>query len=145
MLKVSLLSDSAKPPTLAHPGEDLGYDLYASDSGWIPPGEYHVFHTGIAVEFVFESEPELKFGFLIKERSSLAVNGISVLGGVVDSGYRGEIHLVLANHGNTDYPVVAGAKIANLIPIPVVANKVEVVANLTPSLRGDGAFGSTGA
>jgi dUTP diphosphatase len=104
----------------------------------------HIFHTGVAVEFTLEAEPELKWGFLVKERSSLARKGLFILGGVIDAGYRGELVLMLGNMGDEDYQVTAGDKIANLIPIPVAAKTLEVVSQLSLALRGEAAFGSTG-
>lgn len=147
MLKVKLLDPNAIIPTVAHPGEDLGYDLYSLDDGDVYGSDIHTFHTGVAVEFKLDTLEDLAFGFIIKERSSQAKQGISILGGVIDAGYRGELLIVLANHnrpGESPYHVRKGDKIGNLIPIPVAAKKVSVVSDLALSLRGDGGFGSTG-
>src|SRR5215467_9625618 len=108
MLKVKLLNDHAIAPTVAHPGEDLGYDLYSSEDGVLPAHGFKTFCTGVACEFLFETEPELKFGFIAKERSSQAKRGINILGGCIDAGYRGEIHLMLGSFANEDIEIKAG-------------------------------------
>lgn len=143
MLKVKLLSDSAKVPTIAHPGEDLAYDLYSAESIVIPSKGHADIHTGVAIEFDFEVEPSIKVGFLIKERSSFAKNRLAILGGVVDSGYRGEVMVMMENYGEKPYNVAAGEKIANLIPTVVLAKSVQVYSDLSPALRGEGGFGSS--
>ena len=144
MLKVKLLRDTAKVPTIGHPGEDLGYDLYSAETVTLLPGQLCPIKTGIAVEFVLPHEDELKWGFLIMDRSSLALKHLSIGGGVVDAGYRGEVEVIMTNHGDEPYQIKVGHKIANLVPIPQVANKIEVISEMTPSLRGENRAGSTG-
>ena len=145
MLKVKLLSDSAKVPTLGHPGEDLGYDLCSDVSGIVPAHGKLVLTTGVAVEFLFEHEPELKFGFLAMIRSSLGKRGLVILGGTIDAGYRGELKLMLGSFADEDIEIKAGDKVANLIPVPVVAtDNIEVVSDLSSSLRMEKWDGSTG-
>src|SRR5690348_16820711 len=114
MLKVKRLSDSAIIPTIGHPGEDLGYDLYSAEDNKLYSKDFQIYHTGVAVEFTLEAEPDLKWGFLVKERSSLGAKGVFVLGGVIDAGYRGEIMLMLGNMGEDVIDIHAGDKIANL-------------------------------
>lgn len=145
MLKVKLLSERAIKPTLGHPGEDLGYDLYTDYGGVVPAHGWVNLTTGVACEFTLESEPELKWGFIVKPRSSLGQQGFTILGGVIDAGYRGEIHLMVGSFRSEIYEFDPGQKIANLIPIPVVAKKIEVVSTLSESHRGIAAFGSTGS
>lgn len=144
MLKVKLITDTATPPTVSHPGEDLGYDLYASESITIPSKGHARVRTGVAVEFQLSHMPEVNFGFLVKPRSSIGSRGMTVLGGVIDSGYRGEIFVMLGNFNDEDQMINQGDKIANLIPIIVFAKSVEVVSELLPSARGEAGFGSTG-
>jgi dUTP pyrophosphatase len=145
VLKVKLLSDSAKLPTLAHPGEDLGYDLYTDRSGILPAKGMLVLTTGVAAEYTLTSEPELRFGFLVKIRSSLGMRGVVILGGVIDAGYRGEVKLMLGSFADEDIPFHAGDKIANLIPIPVVAtSNIQIASDLSLSLRGEKWNGSSG-
>jgi dUTP pyrophosphatase len=142
VLKVKLLDPEAIIPTVGYPGEDLGYDLYTTTTTVIPAHGFVTLNTGIAVEFMFESEPDLKFGFIVKTRSSMGRKGLVILGGVIDAGYRGEIHLMIGSFADEDINITAGDKIANLVPIPVVAKKVDVT-ELTLSQRGENGFGST--
>lgn len=144
-MKVKLLSDSAKVPSIAHPGEDLGYDLCSDVSGIVPAHGMLVLTTGVAAEFLFESDPSLKFGFIAMIRSSLGKRGLVILGGTIDAGYRGELKLMLGSFAAEDIEINAGDKVANLIPIPVVAtDNVKVVSELSLALRGEKWDGSSG-
>src|SRR5271170_2076393 len=91
MLKVKLLHPDAKLPTVAHPGSDLGYDLYAIEDVTLHPGKPVKVRTGIAVE----GPPG--HGFILGDRSSMAARGITYAGGRIDAGYRGEILVCLVN------------------------------------------------
>jgi len=142
MLKVKLLTTTAKPPTIAHPGEDLGYDLYAAESTRIPGRGSAVVPTGISIEF--DPIDGRHVGALIRDKSSLAVRRIICTAGVIDAGYRGEIRVVMENLGDEAAIIHAGEKIANLIPYPVLTSEVEVVDELAESCRNAGGFGSTG-
>jgi dUTP diphosphatase len=142
MLKVQLLSASAKAPTIAHPGEDLGYDLYASESVTLAAKGNAMVPTGIAIECsTGDGKP---MGCLLRDRSSLASKRLAILAGVIDAGYRGEIKVVMENLGREAYTIHAGDKIANMIPHPVLTAEVEVVADLAESKRKAGGFGSSG-
>jgi dUTP diphosphatase len=142
MLKVQLLSAGAKAPTIAHPGEDLGYDLYASESVTLAAKGNAMVPTGIAIECTLrDGEP---MGCLLRDRSSLASKRLAILAGVIDAGYRGEIKVVMENLGAESYTIHTGDKIANMIPHPVLTAEVELVADLTESKRKAGGFGSSG-
>lgn len=143
MLRVKLLDNKAIAPTVGHPGEDLGYDLYSMEDGTVPARGHRKLRTGVAVEFTLEHEPDLKWGMLAQERSSMAERGLFIMGGVIDAGYRGEIYLMLGSLADEDIDIKAGDKIANLVPIPVVAKKTDVVPELALSARGGAGFGST--
>src|SRR5271170_2116386 len=91
MLKVKLLHPDAKLPTVAHPGSDLGYDLYAIEDVTLHPGKPVKVRTGIAVE----GPPG--HGFILGDRSSMAAKGATYAGGRIDAGYRGEILVCLIN------------------------------------------------
>lgn len=148
MLKVKLLASHATPPAAQHPGEDLAYDIYALERTVLLPFEPVKVRTGVAAVFTPEiGHPYQNYGLLIRDRSSMAAKGIATLGGVVDSGYRGEILVVmvlLANAGAA-YTISAGDKIAQMLPVPVLtAGGVEVVAELPPATRGARGFGSSG-
>lgn len=142
MLKVQLLSASAKAPTIAHPGEDLGYDLYASESVTLAAKGNAVVPTGIAIECTSRNgEP---MGCLLRDRSSLASKRLAILAGVIDAGYRGEIKVVMENLGDQAYVIHAGDKIANMVPHAVLTETVCVVEDLAESKRKAGGFGSSG-
>jgi dUTP pyrophosphatase len=145
-LKVKLLSGWATVPTVAHPGEDLAYDLYASESAVLVPGRVAKISTGISVE---ATDPYGKpVGLLVKDRSSVASKGLFTHGGVIDAGYRGEVS-VLMSMVDSDYApasrlIKTGDKIAQMIPTPVLTGPVEVVDELSSSSRGEKGFGSSG-
>jgi len=142
MLKVKLLSPSAKAPTIAHPGEDLGYDIYASEAMAIAPRGNAVVPTGIALELTSQTGEPL--GALLRDKSSMAARRLALTGGVIDAGYRGEIRVLMENLGDAPATIHAGDKLANLIPYPVLTTPVEVVEELAHSSRKDGGFGSSG-
>ncbi|HEX5433280.1 MAG TPA: dUTP diphosphatase [Candidatus Angelobacter sp.] len=142
MLRVKLLNGSAKPPTVAHPGEDLGYDIYAAYMVVIAPRSHAIVPTGIAIECTSSTgEP---MGALLRDKSSMAARRVMLTGGVIDAGYRGEIKVLMENLGESPQVINAGDKIANLIPYPVLTAEVQVVDDLRESSRKAGGFGSTG-
>jgi dUTP pyrophosphatase len=142
MLKVKLLSHSAKAPTVAHLGEDLGYDIYAAETVMLPPRGHAVVHTDIAIECTSPSGERM--GALLRDKSSMAARRLALTGGVIDAGYRGEIKVLLENLGDLPATIRAGDKIANLIPYPVLTGEVQVVDDLNESSRKAGGFGSSG-
>ena len=142
MLKVKLLHPQAKAPTVAHPGEDLGYDIFSCADITLAPRGSALVPTGIAVELTGkDGEP---MGALLRDKSSLASRRLIVTAGVIDSGYRGEIKVVMENLADTPNEIHAGDKIANMIPYPVLTGAVEVVEELADSSRKAGGFGSSG-
>ena len=142
MLRVKLLSPLAKAPTVAHPGEDLGYDIYSAVTLTIPARGNTLISTGIAIECSAASgEP---MGALLRDKSSMASRRLALTGGVIDAGYRGEIRVLMENLGDSPAEIHAGDKIANLIPYPVLTSEVQVVEKLTESRRKAGGFGSSG-
>lgn len=142
MLRVKLLSPHAKAPTVAHPGEDLGYDVYSAVTLTIPAKGHAIVSTGIAVEC--SSASGEKMGALLRDKSSMAARRLVLTGGVIDAGYRGEIRVLMENLDDAPAEIRAGDKIANLIPYPVLTSEVEVVEELGDSRRQAGGFGSTG-
>ena len=142
MLRVKLLSASAKAPTVAHPGEDLGYDIYASDAVTIPPRGHAIVPTGTAIHITDTNGKDM--GALLRDKSSMAARRLVLTGGVIDAGYRGEVRVLMENLGDAPAEIHAGDKIANLIPYPVLTGEVQVVDDLAESRRGAGGFGSTG-
>ncbi|PSH04751.1 MAG: dUTP diphosphatase [Acidobacteria bacterium] len=142
MLKVKLLSPTAKAPTIAHPGEDLGYDLYASESVTLAPRGNAVVPTGISIELTSAAGEPL--GALLRDKSSMAARRLTATGGVIDAGYRGEVRVLMENLGDDVAEIHAGDKLINLIPYPVLTTPVEVVDELAESSRDCGGFGSSG-
>ncbi len=135
-LRVKRLHPDAKLPTRAYSG-DLGYDLYALTRVVLEPLKPTAVPTGISVEF-----PE-GWGAFIKDRSSMALKGVHTLAGVIDSGYRGEIRVVMVSLGDR-VVIEAGQKIAQMIPIKVVEWEVVEVEDLSESEREGRGFGSSG-
>ncbi len=139
-LKIVKLVDTAIIPNYEHPN-DSGLDLVSIEEIDIPAGETRLVHTGISIELPPRTEAQ------IRPRSGLALkHQITVLNtpGTVDEGYRGEIGVILINHGKTDFKVTRGMKIAQMVITPVVRVEVEEVNNLSHTSRGTGGFGSTG-
>lgn len=128
-------------PVYAKPG-DAGLDLRASETARIAPGERRLVPTGLAVAI-----PEGHAGFVLP-RSGLAMQkGVTVLNspGLIDSGYRGELKVLLINHGAEAVAIERGERIAQLVIQPVVDARLVEVEQLPDSARGEGGFGSTGA
>ncbi len=139
-LTVKLLDESAKAPTVTHPGEDIGYDLYANQDHTLVPGQVHRVHTGVAVAGEASGVP---VGFLVKDRSSMASKGVFTHGGVIDSTYRGEI-MVLMTTLTDIYEIRSGDRIAQLVPTPVLTGTVSASSELAGGSRGSRGFGSSG-
>jgi dUTP pyrophosphatase len=143
MLRVKLLEAGARTPVVAHPGEDLGYDVFALETVVLEPlGTVRV-RTGIAVE-ARHPETGAPLGLLVRDRSSLAARGIATTGGVIDAGYRGEVQIVMTNLGRATVELTAGEKIAQMVPVPVLTGAVEEVDSLEESARAHKGFGSSG-
>jgi dUTP pyrophosphatase len=137
MLKVKKLLPDAVLPTVAHPGEDIGYDLYSSEELSIPARGAAGVHTGIAIEFVPVA------GGIVKTRSGLAKKRLMCNAGVIDAGYRGEIIVLMENLGDEAYTIRKGDKIAQLLEHPYLAGEV-VEGELSDAVRGAKGFGSSG-
>lgn len=140
-LKVKRLSDTAVMPAYAHPG-DAGLDLYSAVAASIDPGERKLIGTGISIELPPNTEGN------VRPRSGLALkHGITVLNapGTIDCGYRGEVGVILINHGSERFEVQPGMKIAQLVIAPCVTVAIAETADLVGSTRGQGGFGSTGS
>jgi dUTP pyrophosphatase len=144
MLRVKLLHPGAKAPVVAHPGEDLGYDLFALEHLTLWARETARVRTGIAVE-ARHPETGAPLGLLVRDRSSMAARGLATTAGVIDAGYRGEILVVITNLSEAAVEIKAGDKIAQMIPVPVLTGRVEEVENLEDSQRAEKGFGSSGS
>jgi len=118
---------------------DAALDIRSAEEGTIEAGETKVFRTGLAFEI-----PKGYAG-LVWDRGGLAANNsIHTMAGVLDSGYRGELKLVLKNLGKENFKIEKGMRIAQLIIQPIVNVLVKEVEELEKSEREAGHFGSTG-
>ncbi len=142
-LKVNLLQLGARLPAVAHPGEDLGYDVFALEGVVLAPRATVKVRTGIAVE-ARHPETGAPLGLLVRDRSSMAARGLATTGGVIDAGYRGEILIVMTNLGDATVELQAGEKIAQMVPVPVLTGPVQEVDTLEDSARAAKGFGSSG-
>ncbi|MHB1021521.1 MAG: dUTP diphosphatase [Acidobacteriaceae bacterium] len=163
-LKVKLLHPDAKLPTVAHPGSDLGFDLYAVEDVVLEPGVPVKVRTGIAVE-----GPQ-GVGFILGDRSSMASKGITYMGGRIDAGYRGELLICLINVNQPVYTLQTtkssagvitdvallksdasiairkGDKIVQMSPLHAMTHwQIETVEELAASERNTKGFGSSGS
>ena len=139
---VKKLEPSVKLPSYKTSGAS-GMDLmaYVDKSIELKPGESCLVPTGLSVAFSKEYEVQ------IRPRSGLAAkNNISVLNtpGTIDSDYRGEIKVILFNHGNKNFKINNSDRIAQMILTPVIKIDLEETNELPESVRGTGGFGSTG-
>lgn len=137
-IEVKKLDKDAKLPQFAHPG-DAGMDLFSNENLVINPNERKNVASGIAVKI-----PHGYVG-LIWDKSGMAWNGgIKTMGGVIDSGYRGEIGVVLANLSDKKYEIKKGDKIAQMLIQKIETPEIMEVNELDNTSRGEGRFGSTG-
>ena len=140
-LRFRRLSAAARPPAQANEG-DAGYDLHAAEAVTIDPGERASVGTGIAVAI-----PEGQAGLVVPRSGLAARHGISVVNapGLIDSGYRGELRVLLLNTDRAEpFAVELGDRIAQLVLVAVESASVEEVEQLDETVRGAGGFGSTG-
>lgn len=140
-VKVKRLHPHAKVPAYAHtgPAGDLAADLYSIEELVIEPNRVHSIRTGIALEL------PPGYGAIVEDRSGLALRAITTLAGVIDSGYRGELKVVIANVGSTSYTVKQGERIAQLRLVQRLEATFTGVAEIAASERMEKGFGSTGS
>src|ERR1035437_7223337 len=138
VLKFLSLNKDAKIPSYAHPG-DAAFDIYAVEKVTLGKGKFLPVKTGIA------SEIPINYVVSFRGKSGLAAkSGINVLGGVIDSNYRGEWMVILANHGSKSYQFEKGDKIAQGFLQAVPPVKIIEVKKLSETVRGEKGFGSSG-
>lgn len=146
-VRVQRLPHGADLPLPAYQSADAaGMDLLAAVPTDKPvvlaPGARAAIPTGLAIALPPGTEGQ------VRPRSGLAAkNGVTVLNapGTVDADYRGEVGVVLINHGQEPFTVTRGMRIAQLVVAPVTQAALQVVANLDDTARGGGGFGSTGS
>ena len=137
-MQATKLNPLARIPAQATMGA-AGYDLTSVQAGVIYPSQRRMVATGISL-----AVPDGMVG-IIKPRSGLAVNhGIDVLAGVVDSDFRGELQVVLINHGERPFEYAPGDRIAQIVLLPCYHGVCEEVESLDETMRAVGGFGSTG-
>jgi dUTP pyrophosphatase len=140
-LQFSRLSPAASPPERAH-DDDAGYDLRAAEAATLGPGDRSSVGTGLAV-----AVPPGCAG-LVLPRSGLALrHGIALVNapGLIDSGYRGEVRVLLLNTDRSQpFEVAVGDRIAQLVVVRHETGELEEVESLDETVRGAAGFGSTG-
>jgi dUTP pyrophosphatase len=140
-LPVAKIKDNATLPSRAHAG-DAGLDLYACEAAHIGPGERWGIGTGIAVEI-----PEGHAGLVLPRSGIAREHGISLVNapGLIDSGYRGEVRVLLLNTDPAEtFRVEPGDRIAQLLIAPFALAEPVAAEALGESARGAGGFGSSG-
>lgn len=118
-----------------------GMDVVSAEDVTIPPGARHPVATGLAMAIPHGFEIQ------VRPRSGLALkHGITVPNtpGTIDSDYRGELKILLINHGTEPFPIARGDRVAQLVLAPVVQARWDVALELDDTARGSGGFGSTG-
>lgn len=135
-LKCKRLDVNAKLPTKAN-ALDAGFDLYAIEATNVGYLSTKI-RTGISVEI-----PDGYFG-MICSRSSMGAKGLQVLGGIIDSGYRGEVIVMLASNCSEFNKINVGDKIAQMVILPVPDMQIVESNDLNDSERGNKGFGSSG-
>lgn len=138
--KVEKLTADAILPFKAH-ASDAGFDVFANEEVLIPAGESRGIATGIRMELPEWTEAQ------VRPRSGLALkHAITVLNtpGTIDAGYRGEVKVILINHGKEDFLVEKGMKMAQMVIAPVMQIDMEEAPVDMNSDRQEGGFGSSG-
>ena len=139
-VKVLKLKENAILPRYAHPG-DAGADVFAAGHVVLEPGATALVPTGIAIELPHGYEAQ------VRPRSGLALkHSVSVLNtpGTIDAGYRGEVGVIMINHGREPFEINPGDRIAQMVIKPVLEVEMVEAETLSDTSRGAGGFGSTG-
>ena len=140
-LRFARLDPRARLPTRAHPG-DAGLDLCALQAVTLAPGARVSVPTGLAVQI-----PDGQAGLVLPRSGLAARHGVTIVNapGLIDSGYRGELRVLLLNTDpQTPFAVQAGDRIAQLVLVVIELPEPIEVGSLTDSARGVGGFGSSG-
>jgi len=131
---------AARLPEYAHPG-DAGMDVRSVETVVIAPGARALVRTGLVMALPPGYEAQ------VRSRSGLALkHGVAVLNspGTIDAGYRGEVGVILVNHGAEPFTVEVGMKVAQMVVAPVVHAEIAETDEVDETDRGAGGFGSTG-
>lgn len=136
-IRVKRLHSDAILPKYAKPG-DSGMDLHALEKELLEPGEVRAIRTGIALAIPEGYEGQ------VRPRSGLSCDGAIAILGTIDSGYRGEIKIIVHNADAYSYLIRQGDRIAQLVIAPVATAELVEVDELDETERGSDGFGSTG-
>src|SRR3954468_13101582 len=139
-VKIKRIHDDALLPMQANLG-DAGMDLYSIETALIPSGEARLIQTGLQIELPKGTEAQ------IRPRSGLALkHSVTVLNspGTIDEGYRGEIGVILINHGKEKFVVEKSTRIAQMVIQTVPSIQLIEVNELSQSVRGTSGFGASG-
>jgi dUTP pyrophosphatase len=139
-IKIKRNASQARMPQQVHKG-DAGWDLFSLETQCLKPGERTAIKTGLALELPPGWECQLR------PKSGLALHhGITLLNApaTIDQGYRGEIRVIVINHGKKEFCVKAGEKIAQMVFKKVEEVELKETENLTETTRGEKGFGSSG-
>ena len=134
------IAPAARLPEYAHPG-DAGMDVFSVEDVVLPPGGRALVRTGLVMQLPPDAEAQ------VRPRSGLALkHGVTVLNapGTIDAGYRGEVGVILVNHGEKPFSVERGMKVAQIVVAPVVRAEIAETDETDATARGAGGFGSTG-
>jgi|TARA_B100001971_G_C18055404_1_gene465036 dUTP pyrophosphatase len=138
-VKIKKIKDNAVIPSYAHQG-DAGVDLHSTEDYALSPGERILISTGIKIAIPVGYEAQ------VRPRSGLALKqGISVVNtpGTIDAGYRGEVGVIVINHGRDEVKIEKGKRIAQMVFNKIEEAVFEETDELDETSRGQGGFGST--
>ena len=142
-IAVSAMRPDAQLHRFAHsPQEEAGMDLFAAEEARLAPGQWTTVGTGLILEIPPGYEGQ------VRPRSGLALrHGVTLLNspGTIDPGYRGELRVLMINHGHEEFHIRPGDRIAQLVVGAYAAVEWRLEPSLSESARGAGGFGSTGA
>ena len=138
-VKIQKIKDNAVVPSYAHKG-DAGVDLYSTEDYVLSPGNKILVSTGIkiALPIGYEAQVRPKSGLALK-------HGLSIVNtpGTIDAGYRGEVGVIVINHGQDEYKIEKGNKIAQMVFNKIEEVNFEESGDLDDTSRGEGGLGST--
>ena len=138
-IEIQLISSNGKVPSQKH-ASDIGYDISASNDVTLKSNEVTLVNTGIAINL-----PQQCAGFVLPRSGLSTKHKITLINspGLIDPGYTGELLVPLMNHGDKDYEIKAGDRIAQLVLINTYVVDFKVVDSLPETDRSSGGFGST--
>ena len=138
-IEIQLISSNGKVPSQKH-ASDIGYDISASNDVTLKSNEVTLVNTGIAINL-----PQQCAGFVLPRSGLSTKHKITLINspGLIDPGYTGELLVPLMNHGDKNYKIKAGERIAQLVLVNTYGVVFKVVNSLPETDRSSGGFGST--